>query len=578
MVNLGADIDGIEFEEGDEIRDAAGETLFEFVADNSPFATEEFVDDGIDSALEGYATEEYVDDAIEEIDVEADLNLEQVNVAEHGFEGDVEDGDVLEFIADNGPAKYVFPEGEYGFATELDFTGELEWSSFAIEGLGDGFEFHPTTEDVDLLARTNDANSPLDRFTLSNFTVVNDLDNEYDVGIARMSANKGFEISDVSFENKRMYHSLHDDEGGPGTDGEIYNLRTNILDTDGTGVIRNVRMPDGGEGNDRPRVIPFSVEAENEGTIIYDRCQLAGFQGNGFYWKDGDGKAIAIGCVAENVGGQMFRLGNHDISIGGRTVTDERVEDMDHEPGVHIDIHRARGTSILGHRALQEVGGDHVIRLRDGNESCSVRDVWIDNYSTQYAIRATSNADGDDEVETHGEGKAVFENIHINQFGTDHSSIRASQVQLRRSNAVLRDSTIKTEYDWHFAVEVAEGDAVVENCRFEVEESAFDVRIGNSDYGDLGNVHFDKCDMSGSVELDEINECTVLEFEGCTTDADDLFENDEPVDVDEIDSFSVVRCPEYSTWIDSQKYSPMEYVIGDSAEAESEPYIRLIFE
>jgi hypothetical protein len=490
-------------------------------------------------------------------------SLNVVDVSEYGFTGDRSGGDLFSFINDNGPAKYVLPEGDFEVGERIDFrpSGDAsDWEYLEIEAQGSGARIHPTNQDVKTLFHSNGDSSPLDYFRIRGLHVVQDPagdpEESIDCGLIRLAVNEWAKIEDCSIEGKREYHSLRawyeeDRDNRDDPSGELYSVRLNMLEKDAIGWMKNVRIPDGGEGNDRPRTIPFSVEAENEGTQIYEGCHAGGFQGNGYYWKDGHGHVIAIGCTASNIGGQAFRLGHHDMSIGGRTINDDRLDDMDHNAGAQIDLQEPRGSTVLGHHAIAHQANQPVVRVRAANEQASVKDVYIENYTTEYGVRTGVVPGHDEGPETAGDAKIVLENLWIRQIG-EPSSTRTAQVRLNRENTIMRDSTIETERNWHIPLEVGGGEAHLENCRFVTHGSnSFDVHL----IDDTDFVSFEKCQFDEPIHLDEVDSCAYLEVVGCDFgDLSSPWNNDAPDDVSGIDSYTFIRNPPFT---DSTEYGEL---------------------
>lgn len=167
----------------------------------------------------------------------------------------------------------------------------------------------------------------------------------------------------------------------PAGKGEIM-LRLDVVDENGTALIRKLSAPDGGEyaGSGEPSTGIY-VGGLHAGSVRIEDCEIAGFQDNGVYTSaasEADGRVVIRGGVYANNDVSNVRIG------GGETLVE----------GVRIVQNATRGMIYNNPRGLY---------ARDGNAT-------VRNTSIEYD-------DGDSVAIQAGPqmGDLVLEDVHVRQ-------------------------------------------------------------------------------------------------------------------------------------------------------------------
>lgn len=162
-----------------------------------------------------------------------------------------------------------------------------------------------------------------------------------------------FDITAPNTGIRPLHATIHDDlrvedvtvRGVQDTDQD--SMRFDVTDPDGTGIVENLQMPDGGDSN--YNITAVYVGGESQGTLTFKDCHVAGFPDNGLYASQARGPIRVIGGNYEN---------NNIANV--RVTTDAVV----------------RGVTVRSDRALEGFNNVRGIRLRSGRnvlvEDCDV--------------------------------------------------------------------------------------------------------------------------------------------------------------------------------------------------------------
>ncbi len=123
-------------------------------------------------------------------------------------------------------------------------------------------------------------------------------------------AADGLEVRDV---RKRGYHDTNDTAFGFA-----------VLDRTGSGVVENLRMPDGSIP-----VHPVGVYVQGSGTITFRDCHVEGFGNNGLYASMADGPVQVEGGLYRNNDRTNVRLGSADSYVRGARIAVTRARPAD---------------------------------------------------------------------------------------------------------------------------------------------------------------------------------------------------------------------------------------------------------
>ncbi|MFC4439735.1 MULTISPECIES: right-handed parallel beta-helix repeat-containing protein [Natrialbaceae] len=233
-----------------------------------------------------------------------------VNVAAAGADrsGSESITPVLEDLRADNTAFY-FPEGRYYMDSQFRFTN---YENFAI--IGNNATLVPANYyDFDgpryRLFRLGTSTNPGGRLQIRGFQVDQTAP---DTGIRAFEAyvTDELDVEDIVIRGE------HDS----GTWGPAL---FNVVDPSGTGRVVDFYANDGGEwtdstphaGNTSSRG-PVGINAtQNQGELMFRRCQISGFPGTGLYAIGGSGKIIVHGGVYRNSTAASIRIGGSDSIV-----------------------------------------------------------------------------------------------------------------------------------------------------------------------------------------------------------------------------------------------------------------------
>lgn len=349
--------------------------------------------------------------------------------------------DLGQRIIDEPNARFVLESnGEYPIRTEPRLTDpDQPHRELAIEG--NGALIVVADESVGSVGwfgrKRGGAFSTL---SLQNLTLVVDPEQGYDAGWGRFWIDDRVQNANLSIEGRRDYN-------GSDAPGDKFAYFCCMTTPSGLGVHRHIDLGDGDTpagGSQFDHAIGVGVEPDHEGTNLWVGCYLENWWDNGYYVKDGTGRNILLGCEVRNCGGANIRLGTSDVAIACRSVWDLGTkESHDYAPadcknGTCLDADAADATAVVGMRVIKKSGENDAVRLRTLAESATYQNLYVENYTSQWALRVTAGSEGGTtNPET---GILEIQNGHIFDMGT--TTVRGGAVRIDRDNVVLTNTSI----------------------------------------------------------------------------------------------------------------------------------------
>ncbi|WP_224450532.1 right-handed parallel beta-helix repeat-containing protein [Haloprofundus salilacus] len=236
----------------------------------------------------------------------------------------------------------------------------------------------------------------------------------------------------------------------------------NITTPEGTGVVRNLRMADGciyepGTQQQHNYRIGVNVEAEHEGTLRLEDCEVSGFIDNGVYAKtSGPGRTIIEGGHFENNGNGNIRLGTGEH--GDDVVRDATVvldgEHVDHTGcGIWAQEGRPR---IEGCTITATSWENDLLRVSEG---AVVRDTVIESDASSRAIKISGKR----------ENKVLMDNVVVRDSGSGDARQYSVQVADGGAGVTFRSCTFRFDHgayaDRH-GIHVGTPGVVFDDCEF----------------------------------------------------------------------------------------------------------------
>jgi len=236
--------------------------------------------------------------------------------------------------------------------------------------------------------------------------------------------------------------------------------RFDVTDPEGSGVVSNLQMPDGGR---EPNPVGVLVGPANQGSLRFENCEVSGFPGNGLYASPSNGPIEVVGGLYENNGIASVRVSSP------ATVRDVTVRCNRAPTGFRNmrGIRLRHGESILVENCTIEMSDltytDGGLVIEPMMESATIRDVDIecsvDDYPAVHVKTAQHDAtDTSIDFErvrvtgSSGKGAAVQisdrENCHLDELDVQQSGSNRDGIYLvRLTDSTLRDSEIDVTGD-----------------------------------------------------------------------------------------------------------------------------------
>ncbi|WP_306059630.1 right-handed parallel beta-helix repeat-containing protein [Natronococcus wangiae] len=255
-----------------------------------------------------------------------------------------------------------------------------------------------------------------------------DISGDYDAGIGRWYTYGYGRIENIVMRGKR--DRLHPDYGG-----DLHTLLVNGVQPETSNLIRQCLFPDGHviydpDVAERGYAIGFSSEPPNQGTNIWDGCQITGY-GSGFYVSTSGGRNVIRGSHVRNCGRASIRIGDND-HLQDCTVT---MTEHPGRPWTALWLESGDRQVVDNVLIRNEIEKDtEIVRLtQDGRARLSDVNI-VDNGGSGRAMRIDDN----DQTQT------VFEGLTL----VDRSSPTGWSdyaVYVRSSNVTFRDCDFDLE-------------------------------------------------------------------------------------------------------------------------------------
>ncbi len=340
-----------------------------------------------------------------------------VDVVEAGADdtGDEPIDDVVSDLERDGTL-LEFPDGRY----RVDHLNFFDRENFGLRATGDATLVPGDVGDAAVWiggASTRD-------FLFEGFTL--DHTAEGTAPTVCFYGTDGLEVRDV---RKRGYH-----------DGTATAFGFGVTDAGGSGVVENLRMPDGSIP-----VHPVGVYVQGSGTITFRDCHVEGFGNNGLYASMADGPVQVEGGLYRNNDRTNVRLGSADSYVRGARIAVTRARPADQNlRGVRVSD--GPGPVTVEDCEILMVGGHGmggIVNAYDGG-SLVVRDTWIAvaNEYRNFSDTATGHAVLVQEDSHAATGSRLFESVLI-----DGDAWSNPTVSLRRDDATFRNCCIDHRRD-----------------------------------------------------------------------------------------------------------------------------------
>ena len=197
-------------------------------------------------------------------------------------------------------------------------------------------------------------------------------------------------------------------------------LRIDITDSDSTGLVERLHLPDGSAANTNST--GCLVGDDHRGEVHFVDCHIAGFSDNGLYADPRQGAVRVTGGYFANCNVSSLRVGDNSIVRGAHVHSNRAPEGFGNMRGLrlrHGNNVLIENCSIDMHRVT---GSDGALVLEDELEAATIRNVTIlVNADGIEAIRAKSPDSGIDES-----GPCVFDGISINGTASGGPTIQVA--------------------------------------------------------------------------------------------------------------------------------------------------------
>lgn len=401
---------------------------------------------------------------------------------------------------------FEFPDGEYYMDRQFRFTNFSNVGFVGENATIIPANYHNFDGPQYRLFRMGTADRPGEQLEFRGFEI-DQTASETGIRVLNAEVTDGLLVEDVHIRG------LHDSgTWGPGL--------FNIIDPQGTGIVRRFAAPDGGlhvddtpnSGNMWRGPTGILTNVHHQGSLTYHDCELGGFPDNGLYCSGGSGN-ISI------KGGSFSNSATASVRIGGYRA---RIEDAE----IRVDQPRNRGTHQHGIRLdycewttiedvsirLPEPNG-YAIRVKNDVNGVSMRrgdilvgprvntGIRIDPETGPVYINGT-------DIEFNGGGNAVqIRGTDAGRVGMQNVSITGDAsgspmyhaIYTSRNNCRFRDLSIDQQGDSNRrGIELNGSDYIVYNC--DITASDYPIQI-NGNEAWIEDCHCTSTDGSASINL-----------------------------------------------------------------------------
>lgn len=249
-------------------------------------------------------------------------------------------------------------------------------------------------------------------------------------------------------------------------DVEEDQVRLDVTDPEGTGLVEGLTMPDGSIPDSG--VTGCEVGDDNHGDVAFVDCHIEGFADNGLYADPPEGSVTVEGGMFRNNGIANVRIETSEASVvrGAHVVCDDADSEFENMRGIRL---RA-GKELLVEDCVVEIlgvpGSDGAVTFASELESATVRNCRLRvDADDVNAVRVKSPVDGSGSETSRGpfrcedvtitgsasEGAAIlasnrdgceFRRVCVHQSGENRDGLSADNV-----NGTLRDARIAVTGD-----------------------------------------------------------------------------------------------------------------------------------
>lgn len=241
-------------------------------------------------------------------------------------------------------------------------------------------------------------------------------------------------------------------------------VRFDVVDSDGTGLVRNLSMPDGSWTN--YRVTGAYVGKAHHGHLTFESCHIAKFYDNGLYASQAPGRVDVVGGRYENSGISNVRISGPGTIRNVTVRCDRGDRDVPNMRGIRL----RRGKDVLVTNCDVQMeavtGSDGAITCAPDLEEATIRDTTVsigadnvlalwakrpeDGYAPErenplqlHNVSITGNAGEGPTVSINGRENPLFEKVAICQPGNARDGIRI----IDTGQAILRGSQVAVSGD-----------------------------------------------------------------------------------------------------------------------------------
>ncbi len=241
-------------------------------------------------------------------------------------------------------------------------------------------------------------------------------------------------------------------------------MRFDVTDRNGSGVVRNMRLPDG--GSTEYLITGCYVGDDHNGHLTFESCYVAGFPDNGLYASAAPGRVDVVGGAYENSGVSNVRVSGPSLVRNVTVRCDESERNLPNMRGIRL----REGRDILVRNCEIEMarvtGSDGAIVCAPWLDEATIRDtsvtvgadsvpaLWAKEPTSPYRperdhpiqldnIQVTGSAANDPTMIVSGRENALFQNVTICQPGDARDGIRL----IDAGRTLLRECTVAVAGD-----------------------------------------------------------------------------------------------------------------------------------
>ncbi|WP_336035065.1 right-handed parallel beta-helix repeat-containing protein [Halobacterium yunchengense] len=204
-------------------------------------------------------------------------------------------------------------------------------------------------------------------------------------------------------------------------------VRLDVTDSQGTGVVERLSLPDGGVAG--TGVTGCEVGDDNHGDVRFVDCRIEGFPDNGLYADPPDGSVTVDGGYFANNGVASVRIETSEASVvrGAHVVVDDADSDFENLRGVRLRAGRSLLVEDCRVDMLAAPGSDGAVTFASELESATVRDcrLHVDADGVN-AVRVKSPDGGGTEA---GRGPFRCERVAVTGSAAGGAAIEAANTE-----------------------------------------------------------------------------------------------------------------------------------------------------